>query len=87
LNRTFTERAWDDFNFWAVENKKIIKKINQLLDDIERNGHQGIGQTEPLTGDLTGWWSKRIDGKNRLVYKIESDCIVVYQCKEHYGDK
>ena len=64
-----------------------MKRINNLLKDIDRNGYNCIGKPEPLKGDLTGWWSVRIDEKNRLIFKIENEVIKIYQCGKHYGDK
>lgn len=79
--------AWEDYVYWQTQDKKTLKKINTLLKDIDRNGYTGIGKPEPLTGDLAGYWSRRIDEKNRLVYKIADGAIRIAQCKTHYGDK
>ncbi|MBR1616025.1 MAG: Txe/YoeB family addiction module toxin [Treponema sp.] len=83
----FFEKAWEQFIFWQTQDKKTLKKLNKLIEDINRNGNDGIGHPEPLKGELSGWWSREIDEKNRLVYKIENDCIKIYQCKNHYDDK
>ena len=64
-----------------------MKKINNLLKDIERNGNVGLGKPEPLKGDFSGYWSREIDEKNRLIYKIEENIIKIIQCKNHYNDK
>lgn len=80
----FTEDAWRDYLYWQSQDKKTLKRINQLLQDIERNGHNGIGKPEPLKNDFSGYWSRRIDDVNRLVYKIADDVIEIYQCKGHY---
>ena len=77
----------EHFLYWLEEDKKTLRKIKKLLADISRNGYDGIGHPEPLKGDLSGFWSREIDEKNRLVYKIENDCIKIYQCKNHYDDK
>ena len=84
---SFEERAWEQFQFWLEQDKKTWKKINKLLNDISRNGNSGIGHPEPLTGNLSGWWSREIDKKNRLIYKIDDQTIKIYQCKNHYDDK
>ena len=84
---SFEERAWEQFQYWLEQDKKTLKKINKLLADISRNGHSGIGHPEPLKGNLTGWWSREIDDKNRLIYKIDGDILKIYQCKNHYDDK
>ena len=83
----FFELAWEQYQFWQNQDKKFIKKLNKLLTDIDRNGNSGIGHPEPLKGNLSGWWSREIDEKNRLIYKIEDGCIKIYQCKNHYADK
>jgi len=83
----FTEIAWDDYVYWQNQDKKTIKRINQLIQDIDRNRNRGIGKPEPLKGNLSGWWSRRIDEKNRLVYRIKDNSIEIVQCKGHYGDK
>lgn len=83
----FEENAWEDFQYWQEQDRKTLKKLNKLINDIERNGNSGIGHPEPLKDNLSGLWSREIDKKNRLIYKIEGDCIKIYQCKSHYGDK
>lgn len=82
----FTEDAWADYLYWQAQDKKTLKRINQLLQDIERNGHSGIGKPEPLRGDLSGFWSRRIDDEHRIVYRISEDRIEIIQCKGHYHD-
>jgi toxin YoeB len=82
----FTEDAWADYLYWQFQDKKTLKRINQLLQDIERNGHSGIGKPEPLRGDLSGFWSRRIDDEHRIVYRISEDRIEIIQCKGHYHD-
>ena len=67
--------------------KKTLKRINMLIKDIERNGHNGLGCPEPLKGNLSGFWSRRIDKKNRLVYRIVDNVIQIIQCRTHYGEK
>lgn len=84
---SFEERGWEQFQCWLEQDKKTLKKINWLLSDISRNGNTGLGHPEPLKGNLSGWWSREIDEKNRLVYKIDEDVIKIYQCKNHYDDK
>ena len=83
----FYELAWEQYLYWQTQDKKFIKKLNKLLADIDRNGNTGLGHPEPLKGNLSGWWSREIDEKNRLIYKIEDGCIKIYQCKNHYADK
>jgi len=87
MNKLFSDDAWEDFTFW-FNDKRTLKKINSLLKDIERNGNTGLGKPEPLKYDLTGYWSRRISDKDRLVYKIddETDTIYIIGCKGHYDD-
>jgi toxin YoeB len=85
---TFTRGGWDDLNFWIAEDRKMVKKISNLLKDIMRNGPlAGIGKPEPLVGDKSGWFSRRINDEHRLVYRITDDYIEVASCRTHYGDK
>lgn len=83
----FTEIAWQDYIYWQGQDKKTIKRINQLIQDIDRNHNEGIGKPEALKGNLSGWWSRRVDDKNRLVYRIQNNIIEIAQCKGHYDDK
>lgn len=86
--KSWHDYAWEDYLYWQSQDKKTLKKINKLLEDIERNGESiGIGKPEPLSGDLSGWWSRRIDEKNRSVYRIRNDRLEILQCKSHYNDK
>jgi len=87
-NVSFTLDGWDEYTAWQTEDKRTIKKINSLVKDIIRNGNTGIGHPEPLKGDLSGYWSREIDEKNRLTYKtLENGNVLITHCKEHYGDK
>ena len=83
----FTEIAWKDYIYWQGQDKKTIKRINQLIQDIDRHHNEGIGKPEALRGNLSGWWSRRIDDKNRLVYRIQNNIIEIAQCRGHYDDK
>ena len=85
MNKTFSDYAWEEFMEWQKEDKKIIKKIGELLKNIERNGHEGVGKPEPLRYELSGYWSRRITEKDRLIYKIEDDTIKIIGCKGHYS--
>ena len=82
----FTEDAWEDYLYWQTQDKKILKRINQLLQDIERNGYNGIGKPEPLRGGLSGFWSRRIDDEHRIVYRVTEDRVEIIQCRGHYDD-
>ena len=87
MHKKFSERGFSDYIYWQMQDKKTLKKINNLLQDIDRNGYNCIGKPEPLKGDKTGWWSVRIDEKNRLIFKIENEVIEIAQCGTHYGEK
>lgn len=80
----FSENAWGEYLYWQTQDKRTLKRINDLLQDIDRGGYQGIGKPEPLKGDLSGYWSRRIDDKNRLVYRIQAGICEVIQCSGHY---
>jgi len=87
MEKLWTDKAWEDYLYWQAQDKKTLKRINKLLKDIERNGYDGIGKPEPLGGDMSGWWSRRIDDANRLVYCIIDEKIIIAHCRTHYGDK
>jgi toxin YoeB len=81
----FLPEGWDDYLYWQVQDKKTLKKINLLLRDISRNAFEGLGKPEPLRGNLSGWWSRRIDDANRLVYRVQDGGdIEIGQCRGHY---
>lgn len=83
----FTVEAFEDYKYWETQDKKTIKRINTLIDDICRNGYEGIGKPEILKNDYSGFCSRRIDEKNRLIYKVENDIIIIIACRTHYQDK
>lgn len=85
--KAWSDEAWEDFEYWMTQDKKTMKKILKLLKDIDRNGYEEIGKPEPLTGDLAGYWSRRIDDCNRIVYRIKEDTVLIAQCGSHYRDK
>lgn len=84
MNKLWTDDAWNDYIYWSMQDKKTLKRINQLLKDIDRNRYDGIGKPEALKHELQGFWSRRIDETNRLVYKIENDSIIILHCHGHY---
>ena len=86
MNKRFTDNGWADYVFWETEDRKTLRKINRLIDDISRNGNSGIGKPEPLIGDLSGFWSRRINEKDRLVYRINGNDIEILSCRFHYDD-
>lgn len=86
MNKAFTDIGWEDYLYWQTEDRKTLRKINTLLKNIERNGNEGIGKPEPLTVDLSGFWSRRINQKDRLIYALEMDQIIIIACRYHYDD-
>jgi toxin YoeB len=81
---SFTQEAWEDFQFWMQTDPKKAKKIQNLLREILRHPHEGSGKPEALKYSLQGWWSRRIDLQHRLVYRVENDSIQVISCRYHY---
>jgi toxin YoeB len=81
---TFSEIAWEDYLSWEKEDKKMLKKINELIKDIQRHPFEGIGKPEPLKFDLRGFWSRRIDREHRLVYQMVANELVIHSCRFHY---
>jgi toxin YoeB len=81
----FSETAWSQY--LSHTDRKLIKRINDLIADVMRNGHRGIGKPEPLRGELAGLWSRRIDQEHRLVYRLKDDDVEIVACRYHYGDR
>ena len=78
------DRAWEDYLYWQKQDKRTLKKINELIKDIKRNTFEGIGKPEPLKDSLSGFWSRRIDDTNRIVYYEQPGIIYIVSCKGHY---
>ncbi len=86
MKKIWSDVAWESYLEWQNQDKKIVKKINRLLQDIDRNGYKCTGKPEPLKEDLSGFWSVRINKGNRLVFRITNNMIEIAQCGSHYGD-
>jgi toxin YoeB len=86
MQKAWTDDAWADYIHWQIEDKKTLKRINILLKDMGRNPFSGIGKPEPLKGNKQGYWSRRIDEANRIVYRVEHKQIVITQCGGHYDE-
>ncbi|WP_175943031.1 Txe/YoeB family addiction module toxin [Caballeronia sp. BCC1704] len=84
LNIMWTAEAWDDYLYWQSQDKKTLKRINQLIKEVQRSSFEGIGKPEPLKEYLSGFWSRRIDETNRLVYEVASTQITIISCRYHY---
>lgn len=78
------QSGWEDYLYWQVSDKKILFRINDLIKDAQRNPFTGLGKPEPLKGNLSGCWSRRINEEHRLVYMVKEDCIYILQCRFHY---
>lgn len=87
MNVIWHDKAWEEYVDWQTTDKKLLKRINQLITDIQRNGNTvGVGNPEPLKGNLSGYYSRHIDGGNRLIYRVtEDDILEIVSCKGHYN--
>lgn len=81
---SWADNAWEDYLYWQSQDKKTLKRINALIKDCQRSPFEGIGKPEPLKHDLAGYWSRRIDTTNRLVYAYENDILTIFACRYHY---
>lgn len=86
MKKIWYEGAWEDYLYWQAQDKKTLRRINALVRDIERDNFTGIGKPEPLKGELSGFWSRRIDDTNRLVYRIAFETLEIVSCRGHYQD-
>ncbi len=84
LNLVFSDHAWEDYTYWQCNDKKMVQKINQLIKEITRDPHTGIGKPEALKHGLSGYWSRRINDEHRIVYKVESNNLYIAQLRYHY---
>ena len=87
MKKVWSDEAWEEYLFWQKQDRKTLKRIKLLLLDIDRKGFDGIGKPEPLKHELQGFWSRRIDEENRLVYRIYNEQIEIAQCGSHYGEE
>ena len=87
MRKVWHDKAWEEYLYWQTQDKKTLKKINRLLQDIDRNRYNCFGKPEPLKGTLSGYWSVRIDAQNQIVFRITDSQIEIIQCGSHYGDK
>ena len=86
MKKIWFDRAWNDYLYWQSQDKKLLKRINELIRDAEREPFSGIGKPEPLRGELSGFWSRRIDGHNRLVYRVNNGVLEILSCRGHYDE-
>ena len=80
----FAENAWQDYLHWQQTDKRVLRRVNALIRDIQRGKYEGMGKPEPLRHNLAGYWSRRIDAEHRLVYKVEGDAVYIVQARYHY---
>ena len=84
MKLTFSSQAWEDYLHWQKTDKALLKRINMLIKEIQREPFQGIGKPEPLRHGLSGYWSRRINDEHRLVYKVADDAVLIAQLRYHY---
>jgi toxin YoeB len=84
VNVSFKPAAWDDYLHWQATDLSLFRKINRLIGECQRHPFEGTGKPEPLRGNLSGWWSRRIDHEHRLVYRVEAEVLIIAQCRFHY---
>ena len=87
MNKKFTDEAWADYQYWIDNDKKQLKRINELIKDIDRSPYDGIGKPEPLRANLQGYWSRRIDSEHRIIYTVENNQVVFISFRYHYERK
>ncbi len=87
MRKIWHDEAWEEYLYWQTQDKKTLKKINNLIKSIDRNGYKCEGDPEPLKSDLSGFWSVKIDQKNRIVFRINGNELEILQCGSHYRDK
>ena len=84
MKKIWFDRAWEDYLYWQTQDKKLLKRINELIKDAEREPFSGLGKPEPLRGELSGFWSRRINSEHRLVYRINNGVLEILSCRGHY---
>lgn len=87
MHKDWSDAAWEEYVAWQAKDPKILVRINQLIRDTDRDPFHGVGKPEPLKGEFSGWWSRRIDKENRLIYRVRGGVLEIAQCGTHYGKK
>ncbi len=85
--KAWSDGAWNDYIWWQANDRKQVVRINRLIKEVERDPFSGIGKPEPLRGNYSGMWSRRIDQANRLIYHVEGSTLFIHSVKDHYGDR
>ena len=86
MKKIWFDEAWEDYLYWQMQDKNKLRRINLLLKEIERSRFDGLGKPEPLKGELSGFWSRRIDGTHHLVYRIRNEILEILSCRGHYDN-
>ena len=86
MKKIWFDEAWSDYLYWQAQDRKTLRRINSIIKDVERSPYNGIGKPEPLKGEFSGFWSRRIDEKNRFIYRIRNDILEILSCRGHYDD-
>jgi len=84
MTLSFSDDAWDDYLYWQSKDKRVLKKLNKLIKEIQRSPFEGLGEPEPLKYNWSGYWSRRITIEHRIVYKVTEDAVLIAQCRYHY---
>lgn len=87
MPKLWSDDAWEDYLWWQRQDKRMLKRINKLIEDAERNPFEGLGKPEKLKGSLSGLWSRRINEKDRLIYDVNGGTIRIYSVRSHYGEQ
>lgn len=85
MKKVWDDKAWEDYLYWQSHDKQMLKRLNALIRDVERAPFDGIGKPEPLRGDLSGFWSRRINDEHRLVYRVKGGSLEIISCRDHYN--
>lgn len=84
MTTAFDSNGWEDYLYWQKTDKKMLARVNQLIKDITRTPYEGLGKPEPLRHEMTGYWSRRINERHRLVYTVKNNTVIIVQCRYHY---
>ena len=87
MNKIWADEVWEDYLYWQTQDRKTLRRINELIRDCERDPFQGVGKPELLKHDHAGWWSRKIDEKNRFIYRVKDGRLEIAACRSHYDDK
>ena len=86
MNKTWSDEGWEDYLYWQTQDRRTLKRVNELIKDIERDPYRGKGKPEPLRHEWQGYWSRRINDKDRIIYRIHNNQLEIAVCRSHYDD-